>query len=264
MDRSAFFNLTNSSHWHNSGRFKGTLGSGLELNPKGIGLRKIKSENLAIMDDTTTLLATDASISSYSIEINFQGFISHESLGRFLFLASKVKLIRLSFISNTVPNPSEITCLASNPEFRNQYENEENEMASFIRWKLLGVSFADLHVNKENGATSNYLKTESQRFMDSLFFDSIQELQRDINRCMRWYVKTSSNQPLVNSFARVTRISVKRSDKQMNNAISKKGASESIAVKYSKEQTDILTTWMIDHKVSLDIRYICSTRCKSR
>lgn len=181
-----------------------------------------------------------------SNEISFQGFIAHRSLGRFLFLASKVKTLRLSFIAKTVPNPSEVSILLDT-EHKQTQEHEQNEMASYVREKLLGKSFENLCLNDTNDTVSSMMY-ESQRFLDSLMYDSIQVLVKDLENCMKWYARVASSQPLVNSSARVTRIPVNGNDYGKN---SKKGSSDAIAVKYSKEQTDILTNWMIEHKVGL-------------
>jgi hypothetical protein len=234
MDRSAFFNLTNFAHSLLRQK-EGTLRRSERILSKAslhtFPSRPNMSPATTTMNDT---LSTN--------EISFQGFITHESLGRFLFLASKVKSLRLSFIAKTVPNPSEVSILLDS-KHKQMQKYEQDEMASFVRLKLLGRSFEQLCLNNVNHSGCS-VTNESQRFLDSLMYDSIEVLVKDLDKCMKWYIRVSTSQSLVNSSARVTRIPVKGKNP-------KKGTSDAIAIKYSKEQTDILTNWMIENKVSL-------------
>jgi hypothetical protein len=241
MDRSVFFNLTNSVH--SSLRQK----RGPLLRFERIHSKSYYLDTFPRRQKMIPVAATRNDVLSPN-EISFQGFIAHASLGRFLFLASKVKTLRLSFIAKTVPNPSEVSILLDT-EHKETQEHEQNEMASYVRERLLGRSFEKLCLNDTNETVSSMMN-ESQHFLDSLMYDSIQVLLKDLEHCMKWYARMASSQSLVNSSARVTRIPVHRNDNGKN---SKKGSSDAIAVKYSKEQTDILTNWMIEHKVGLRI-----------
>lgn len=237
MDRSAFFNLTNFAH--SLLRQKGGTLQRSERILSKASLHTFPSR--PNMTPATTTINDTLSTN----KISFQGFIAHESLGRFLFLASKVKSLRLSFIAKTVPNPSEVSILLDS-KHKQMQKYEEDEMASFVRLKLLGRSFEQLSLNNVNHSGGGSVTNERQRFLDSLMYDSIEVLVKDLDKCMKWYVRVSTSQSLVNSSARVTRIPVKGKKP-------KKGASDAIAIKYSKEQTDILTNWMIENKVRLEI-----------
>jgi len=163
----------------------------------------------------------------------FQQFIAHQDFGIFILLATKVKIIRNNLISGTVPNKSDVLTVAHIESRKG--ENEVKDTAKFIQTKLLfGSKYASINI-------PNIIIPKGKfKLTDDLMKESIVSLVREFNRCMTWY----------NAFIdKSLPMSPPRKRSRLSNDRKKKNG-DAIAVKYSKYQTDILTNWMIEHRVS--------------
>lgn len=165
----------------------------------------------------------------------FQRFIAHEDFGLFILLASKVKIIRKNLLSGTVPNQSDVITITHIQSRKGV--NEANVAGKFIQSTLLLGPDARVDIK------SLAVPRGTFKITDDLMKESIISLAREFNRCMTWY-NALRGQSLPKSPSRKR---MKLNDDQRGNI----KANDAIAVKYSKYQTDILTNWMIAHKVSV-------------
>lgn len=165
----------------------------------------------------------------------FQCFIGHEYFPNYLFLVFSIKAIRQSFLARTVPNESEV--LVALGERRG--EDDLLELSRFIQSRFIPLLDSRTFI-----PNVHYVPVGMYKVTDSLIFDSIRILRVELRRCLQWYTDSASDQPLSNSAARATRT------KRMKPNPKQGKKSEAIAVKYSKQQTDILNGWMINHRVS--------------
>ena len=169
---------------------------------------------------------------------DFQRFVGHEYFSHYLFLVFSVKAIHQSLIAETVPNESEV--LVALGERRG--EDELQEVARFIQNRFIP--------NLDNRTfilNVHCIPTGMFRGTDSLIYESIKILRGEIRRCLQFYTDSASDHPLSNS-SPARSSGTKRM--KANPKTGKKSKSESIAVKYSKGQTDILNGWMMGHRVS--------------
>jgi hypothetical protein len=169
----------------------------------------------------------------------FERFVGHENFGFFVFLAFSLKAIRQCLIARTVPNESEILLLLG----RRKGEDELNACVRLIQSKC--IRFLG---DREFTYNIHFVPRGEFSATDSLIDESISIIRSEFEKYLRWYSDSMSSQPLVNSNGRAIRI--KRKKVNPTGAIT--FDSEAIAVKYSKFQTDILTNWMIEHKVKND------------
>ncbi len=173
----------------------------------------------------------------------FQRFVAHEDFGLFLLLACKVKVIRNNLLCGNAPDTTDVIRISHIES--TQGEAELSQTARNIQMKLLFRPHANSIDWYHNGFPRGIC-----RDTDILIGESIISLCQEFNRCMTWYVamkgQVMSQSPLskkVQSEVLDDEIDVEVEDAS---PLSDKNA---IVVKYSKFQTDILTEWMIKHKV---------------
>jgi hypothetical protein len=184
--------------------------------------------------------------SSHENSSEFQRFIAHQDFGLFILLASKVKIIRNNLICGTTPSASDVISVTY-AETR-KCKDEANEIAKFIQTTLLLGPNVNINIDSVIIPKGTFLKT------DLLIKESIISLSKEFNRCMTWYNALKEASPPVSPPKKRIKIndSIKESKKKET------GKGKPIAVKYSKRQTDILTSWMIAHIVSFLFFRQCS------
>ena len=167
-----------------------------------------------------------------------QRFVAHENFDIFILLASKVKIIRNDLYCCHVPDTSEVLTIRHIQSRKG--EDETHDVAKLIQMKLLLDSKSTVddldHVILPYGV---YERT------DVMMDNSIDALCLEFNKCMTWYCAITNQcfpKPPPRKKYRVER-----------NVIREPG--EGIVVKYSKRQTDILTNWMIENRVSITISF---------
>ena len=172
---------------------------------------------------------------------DFERFIGHENFGFYLFLVFATKAIRQSLIAGTVPNSSEVLTLLGADASARQGEDELDQTVRYIQSQSIESC-------GERSFIRNIHFVPRGKFpeIDGLIDESIKSLRIEFKRCMAWYCDSSSSKSLTNSAARATRTKQAKTGGRRG----KKGKSEAIAVKYSKEQTDTLNAWMIENVVS--------------
>ncbi len=178
---------------------------------------------------------------------DFQRFVAHEDFHLYLQWAVKVQEIYLCLKAKTVPVLSEILSLCHKKEF----SDDTRAMTIFIQSKLI----------PDNTANEIFFDTQQYCFcihrgvfveIDCLVDTSIALLECEFTRCMDWYTSEVAKLPLVRSngrAAKMPRLGVPHPNPEEEEEEDEKG--DSITTKYSKEQTDILTLWMMENKVSL-------------
>lgn len=177
----------------------------------------------------------------------FQQFIAHEDFGLFILLASKVKTIRLNILCGTVPNKSDVVTIRHINTRRGQ--NEAKKTAQIIQSTLLlGPKNAAVDIR------SFIVSRGTFKITDDLIKESIIQLTREFNRCMTWYTGMKEKAQPESPPKKRSRVSLTKGRKKQNN---------SIAVKYSKVQTDILINWMIANAVSVFLMFFIFEICTS-
>lgn len=162
----------------------------------------------------------------------FQQFIAHEDFGLFILMASKVKTIRLNLLCGNVPNKSDVVTIAYINTRKGQ--NEAKKTAQFIQSTLLlGPT------NVTTDIKSLIISRGTFKITDDLMKEAIIKLTREFNRCMTWYTGVKEKAPPESPPKKRSRVSLSNGKKKQSN---------SIAIKYSKAQTDILSNWMIAHR----------------
>ena len=163
-----------------------------------------------------------------AVKINeFDRFVGHEDFGRLLTVAAKVKALRSAIKETEAALDMAIMSL---PFDGNGGEIEAT--ANVIR----------KHAREDQ--TPDNVPRGLFPITDSLLDEAIDSLTKEFSRCL-----------VIHSAVEGSR---EEGNKSRSNKRKKKGgqAGEAIAVKYSKRQTDILTAWMIQHRVSyLTARY---------
>ena len=170
-----------------------------------------------------------------------QRFVAHEDFDLFIPLASKVKIIRNDLYCGHVPDTSDVLTISH--MLSRKGEDEADDLAQNIQMKLLlgpNSTVDDLDdIILPNGVFER---------IDVMMEKSIDALCVEFNRCMTWYC-AMTNQYFPKSPPR-------KKYRVESNVTKPPG--EAVVVKYSKWQTDILTNWMIDHRVSIAISFFNS------
>ncbi len=173
---------------------------------------------------------------------DMQCFIAHQDFNKYLRWSLYVREIHLCLKTQKVPVLSEVLSFGNKKEV----SDSTCSMTLFIQSKC----FPD---TAENDAFFDAEKCcyciprGVFRDMDCLVDTSISILKEEFKRCMNWYKSEALKQSLVNSNGRVTKKKEKKRRKE-------KG--DPIATKYSKEQTDILTYWIMENMVCLCCMYL--------
>lgn len=167
---------------------------------------------------------------------DFERFVGHENFGYYMFMVFAVKAIRQCLFTGTVPDASLVLRLLG----ERQGEDDLNQVVRLIQSKCI------LPRNDKTLFIFNVHYVPRNKFtkIDSLIDESIAILRIEFKRCMNLYCDSSRS--LTNAVRNVS-----KAKKAKGSPRGKKGKyGDAIAVKYSKKQTDILTGWMIDHRVS--------------
>jgi len=179
----------------------------------------------------------------------FHRFISHQHFELFLLLAAKVKLLRQALATNSPPHHPHL--LALDHSTHAVRSTEVSNTARFFRTTLVpslpgGGPFPPLIPQGVYPST------------DRLMEEAMGAMAAEYGRCAVWYAARGGGRPGVElGLARA------RGGKRAKVGGGKVGAGkgsgrpggDAIAVKYSKRQTDVLTDWMIDHKVRIVFAY---------
>ncbi len=186
-----------------------------------------KKTSMTVSNETEVQIGPFGPNNSYHQQMSeFQRFIAHQDFGLYILLASKVKVIRNNLLCGTVPDTLDVVSI-THIESR-EGKNEVDEMANLIQTRLLLGSNTKINISNVIVPRGTFYRT------DDLMEESIVSLTREFNKCMTWYNALKEQSP--------PKSPPKKKGKKRNN--------DAIVVKYSKRQTDILTNWMIDHKVS--------------
>ena len=163
---------------------------------------------------------------------DFDQMLLHEDFGYYLFLASQLKHMHQYLKRRQVLATDDIMIIE---DIINNMENFDSENQQInITKKIIRDKLCN---NK--GASKLVLKKGLFPQTDSLMSESIKVLKQQIKKCYDEIKQENTDGD------------DKRYSKKMK---TEKGAvtAQPIAIKYSKYQTDVLTNWMIQHRVSLE------------
>ena len=185
----------------------------------------------------------------------FDRFVGHQDFEKFVELAYKVKVMRHAIVSKSINQKldKDLSTLSHDYHVENgsRVENRFAKTTKFIRKHAMTEKLED------NGNDSKIMRGVFPR-TDSLFDETINALTQEFEDCKIYYsslkndgtafAKASKPELDISDADQENSISVSRKKKQ--NGTNGNTSKEAIAIKYSKYQTDILTEWMVQHRVS--------------
>ena len=170
---------------------------------------------------------------------DFEKFVGHENFSYYIFMAFAVKCIHQCLAAESATNSLQVSRLQMLGE--RSGEDALDQVVQFIQSRCISP-YNQMHFISK----IHYVPRNKYWHIDSLIDESIAILRHEFKRCMGWCGNSPPTLSLTNSPS--SQSLTKKAKGSPRKA--RKGKSESIAVKYSKEQTDILNGWMIAHRVS--------------
>lgn len=171
----------------------------------------------------------------------FDRIIGHADFGCFIILSYKIKLVRYFLSSgNTMQNEAEIMSLD-----HLDAKVGGTQVANLI--ELIRLKLASKTFKQKYGDVGKFLSNIPRGvypLTDNLMDESIEALKNELQMCI--YLRS-----IMTNTCSVKCSSNIRTPKRKKLS---EGLGDAIAIKYSKRQTDILTDWMIENKVSLLIK----------
>lgn len=185
----------------------------------------------------------------------FDRFVGHQDFERFVELAYKVKVMRHAIALKSINQNLDQNISAFSNDHSvgddSRVENRFTKTTNFIRKHTMSEKLDD------DGIDSKIMRGVFPR-TDSLFDETINALTQEFENCKIHYSSLKNKTTAIEKPSKTEvdisdadqERSVHASRKKQKNMTDGNSSKEAIAIKYSKYQTDILTEWMVQHRVS--------------
>lgn len=166
---------------------------------------------------------------------DFDLTLNHEDFDKLLSISTKVKILRKQIQDLSSLKPSYIKF---NPE---KIHNDVKAIVSAMR-------------QQKTGNSTSLIKRGQFPETDSIIDEALKQLDIDLKKCLLTLIHLKrKNQQQQQYLQQEGSDEPDTKKRKSNNKKGKQKKGEAIAVKYSKYQTDILTNWMIQNRVSLSM-----------